>query len=178
MTSMPRRTARPSRERASTRPFVSFTALTLIVSIAWPVPARAAPEGATGTLRGQVVDGRHPATEAQVTLVGAGRGGVVDEQGWFTLSGVPIGTHPLRVLLLGRAPRTITVTVRPGMNDLGRIQVGEEVVLKETEEVVVYGTKKVIDPTNSSSRTTIDRDKLSDLPLDGLEDAVSLTTGV
>jgi hypothetical protein len=179
MSPMPRRTARPSRERrAPTRRLVPLTALLLIVSIASPVPARAAPAGATGTVRGQVVDGRHPATEAQVTLVGAGRGGVVDEQGWFTLSGVPVGPYPLRVLLLGRAPRTIPVTVRPGVNDLGRIQVGEEVVTKETEEVVVYGTKKVIDPTNSSSRTTIGRDKLSDLPLDGLEDAVSLTTGV
>ncbi len=176
------RSTRPlPNRRAATRPSSAVPRSVLIalvaVACAQFLVAPSAFAQAFGIVKGRVVDGRAPAPDAQITLVGTGRGGVVDEQGYFTIPNVPLGTHPLRVQRFGREARTLTVTVRPGVNELGTIALGAEAAIRETPIVTVYG-KRPIDPTSSSSKHTIGHDKLGDLPIDGLAEAIALTTGV
>lgn len=69
-----------------------------------------------GTVSGRVVDQatQAPVQDAQVVLGGTQRGAQTDNQGRFTITGVPAGTYDLRVRRVGYAPTTQRVTVSSG----------------------------------------------------------------
>jgi carboxypeptidase family protein len=71
-----------------------------------PQPPRVAPvsppETRVGTIRGQVVDENgHEIQYANVMVINTSRGAQTDSKGRFLILGVPIGTHTVRVRMVG-----------------------------------------------------------------------------
>ena len=65
--------------------------------------ADVARRAAVGSLEGMVVDKytRDPLFATDVVVVGTGLGGITDREGKFNISGVPAGTHRIRVSMMG-----------------------------------------------------------------------------
>jgi len=93
-----------------------------------------------GGIRGQVVDSDfgQPIAKAQVTIMGSPFGVITDDQGNYTISGVPPGVYALQVRGSGYIPRVIPeVSIAAGaFNDL-RVETVAEI--EEMEELVVPG---------------------------------------
>ena len=71
---------------------------------------------AEGTVTGRITDQNTtlPVTDVQIVVVGTQRGAQTDQQGRFTISGLPAGTYTLRARRVGYAPITQRVTVSGG----------------------------------------------------------------
>ncbi len=69
-----------------------------------------------GSVSGTVVDAatQQPLSDVQVTVVGASRGTLSNEQGRFLIPGVPAGTYQIRANLIGFSQATQEVTVEAG----------------------------------------------------------------
>jgi len=111
-------------------------AVALLLAIAPGASAQA-----VGTVTGRVVtDGsRQPVVSAQVFLAGTQIGGLTGDDGRFRLLNVPVGTHQLRVILIGLKPAVRTVTVGAGVT----AAIDEIVMSKaalELDEIIVTGT--------------------------------------
>ena len=93
-----------------------------------------------GGIRGQVVDSDfgQPIAKAQVTIMGSPFGVITDDQGNYTISGVPPGVYALQVRGSGYIPRVVPeVSIAAGaFNDL-RVEAVAEI--EEMEELVVPG---------------------------------------
>ncbi|NBU72772.1 MAG: hypothetical protein EBS53_15240, partial [Bacteroidetes bacterium] len=93
-----------------------------------------------GGIRGQVVDSDfgQPIGKASVVVMDTPFGAMTDDQGNFTISGVPPGIYSLQVRSSGYIPRTVPeVAVAGGsFNDLRLETVAE---IEELEELVVPG---------------------------------------
>jgi TonB-linked SusC/RagA family outer membrane protein len=67
---------------------------------------------ATGAVGGQVASAEgQPIAGAQVSVVGTMRGAVTDQQGRYTINGVPVGAQRVRARMLGYAPSDQPATV-------------------------------------------------------------------
>ncbi|MCB0676617.1 MAG: TonB-dependent receptor, partial [Saprospiraceae bacterium] len=98
--------------------------------------------GQTAALRGEVrsPEGR-PLAYASVGLVGTAYGGTTDEEGAFLLSGLPTGSHRLRISMLGYLAHEQPVELHEGAEvSLGPIEL--EPTQWALQEVVVTGTMK------------------------------------
>src|SRR5260221_4888838 len=133
---------------------------------------------ATGTVTGRVVAGKEPQGFANVIILGTRRGAASDESGNFTITLVPVGTYQLKVQPLGFEPKTLSISVNAGSNNVGVINVGaEQKVVKQMEELEVKATK-LIDTKSSSTVQKIGGQTLKDLPIENLKEAVALKAGV
>ena len=127
-----------ARNRLSERGFgvfwLGFFALALLLPAAELVAQQ------FGGIRGQVVDSDfgQPIGKASVTVLDTPFGAMTDDQGNFTISGVPPGIYSLQVRSSGYIPRTVPeVAVAGGsFNDLRLETVAE---IEELEELVVPG---------------------------------------
>src|SRR5687768_9139061 len=88
--------------------FVTLVALALL-------PAAAAAQG-TGTISGRVIDQatQLPVLGAQVQVVGTQRGAQTDQEGRYTITGVPAGSHQVRARRVGYGSTVQAVTVSEG----------------------------------------------------------------
>ncbi len=88
--------------------FVTLFALALL-------PAAAAAQG-TGTISGRVIDQstQLPVLGAQVQVVGTQRGAQTDQEGRYTITGVPAGSHQVRARRVGYGSTVQAVTVSEG----------------------------------------------------------------
>ena len=76
---------------------------------------RLAPLAGTATLSGIVRgSGGRPISDAQVRVVGSAPTARTDDNGWFTLTGLPSGTHELEVRELGFPVQRLPVELRRG----------------------------------------------------------------
>jgi outer membrane receptor protein involved in Fe transport len=115
----------------------------IIVSLALASIPPAAPlsaQGSNGIVRGQVTRAapEAPVAGAQVFVVGTRVGGVTDAQGRYNFTGVPAGTHTVRVRALGFHPADKTVDVTAGQTATVDFTVTSAPV--SLDEVVVTGT--------------------------------------
>ena len=104
-------------------------------STAWPA------EPYTGSIHGLVIDGgtRQPLPGANVALVDSRLGTIAGGDGHFAIEDVPVGTHRLRVSLVGYVER-----IRPDVvvrsNRISTVEVGlEEGVVGMAETVIEAG---------------------------------------
>jgi iron complex outermembrane recepter protein len=97
-----------------------------------------AAEAQTGTVSGQVVtqDGTRLGG-VQVLVVGTGRGAATDPLGQFRITGVPAGSHTLRVRLLGYETAEVTVEVSPGATVSRTIQLTQGAIALDAMAVTV-----------------------------------------
>ena len=93
-----------------------------------------------GGIRGQVVDSDfgQPIAKAQVTIIGSPFGAVTDDQGNFTISGVPPGVYTVQTRAASYIPKTVPdISVAAGsFNEIRFESVAE---IEEMEELVVPG---------------------------------------
>ena len=127
---------------------------------------------ATGSITGKVLVGKEPGAYANVIVVGTRRGAQADEAGNFAITLVPVGQQTVRVLLTGYDPKSVAVSVNAGPNAIGTINLGgEQKVVKQIEEIEVTA-QRMIDTKSSTTKQTIIAEKLSELPVDNLREAV------
>ncbi|NOT34198.1 MAG: TonB-dependent receptor [Candidatus Eisenbacteria bacterium] len=140
--------------------------------------APAAPAAATGTITGRVTEGgKDPVAFANVTVLGTKLGSATDDDGHFRLVGVPVGAQQVRVQAIGFDAKVQSVQVNAGAVSNLLIALGGAKVTKEMEVFEVRG-EKVIDTKSSSSKQSISGEKLREIPVDNLREAVGLKAGV
>lgn len=94
----------------------------------------------TGTITGTVLDAAtaYPIPGARIEIVALGRAVVSQEGGRFVMGGVPVGTHEIRVEMLGHVDLTQTVTVTAGGSV--EVELRMEPDAFHLHELVVTGT--------------------------------------
>ncbi|MDQ3243542.1 MAG: TonB-dependent receptor plug domain-containing protein, partial [Gemmatimonadota bacterium] len=112
----------------------------LVVALLLAIAPGAAAQ-AVGTVSGRVItDGnQQPVVSAQVFLAGTQIGGLTGDDGRFRLLNVPVGTHQLRVILIGLKPAVRTVSVGSGATSAIADIVMSKAAL-ELDEIIVTGT--------------------------------------
>ena len=93
-----------------------------------------------GGIRGQVVDSDfgQPIAKAQVTIMGSPFGAVTDDQGNFTISGIPPGVYTVQTRAASYIPKTVPdISVASGSFNEMRFEAVAEI--EEMEELVVPG---------------------------------------
>jgi TonB-dependent SusC/RagA subfamily outer membrane receptor len=97
-------------------------------------------QATTGTVRGHITEGSggRGIPEAQVSITGTRIGALSNQNGDFTLVGVPTGARELEVRRIGYQPVSRNVTVTSGDNTVGDIALSVSAV--NLSEVVVTGT--------------------------------------
>ena len=119
--------------------FRGLMMMSLVLSVATTAPPDLLAQGTTGTVRGVVTRSGGPGVPgAQVFVVGGRVGGVTDNVGRYTFTGVPAGTQTVRVRALGFQPIEKTVDVAAGQAaTLDFVVTSTPISL---DEVVVTGT--------------------------------------
>ena len=117
----------------------------LIAGLMWAAPVSAQ----TGNVAGRIVDEvtREPVIGAQVAV--AERGGITDEGGRFSIEAVPAGVHVLRVVSLGYAEATRTITVQSGQTATLELSLGQQAIELGELVVIGYGTQNTNELTSS-----------------------------
>jgi TonB-dependent starch-binding outer membrane protein SusC len=95
---------------------------------------------ATGSIRGQVVDGstQRPLAGVVVSIQGLNVGALTNSRGAFMMMNVPAGTHTVSVQMIGYARSAGTVTVSAG--EVAELNFELSVTAIELDGVVVTGT--------------------------------------
>ena len=143
-----------------------------------PVVPPAAPAGAAtaspGKLAGRVLDERQqPLAYANVIVLGTRVGTMTNENGEYTIPGVPPGTYEIKVMATGYDPEIRAgVVVEGGQTSQTDLQVGSAKVVKQIDEIEVRAEKR-IDTKSSSSRASISAEKLQQIPLENLSQALT-----
>ncbi len=118
----------------------ALVSLVLLISIFQPATAAAQASAPTrGTLTGVVrADDGTPLSHVDLHLVRLGLQTQTDEAGRFKLTGIPEGTHHIRIERLGYQTLATTVTIRA--NRESRLDVPLETAPYQLSELVVTGT--------------------------------------
>ncbi|TMQ56720.1 MAG: TonB-dependent receptor [Candidatus Eisenbacteria bacterium] len=147
----------------------------LVCFAAAPVGAQPA---ATGRVTGTVVEkGKTPIEFANVIILGTKLGTMTDANGNFVLTSVQTGTVQVQVQPLGYDKQVQTVQVNAGATSQVSFNFGESKVVKQIEEIEVTAAKR-IDTKSSSSVQNLSAEKLREIPVDNLKDAVGTKAGV
>jgi outer membrane receptor protein involved in Fe transport len=138
-------------------------------------PAPAA--GPTGTISGRVKG--ESGAFANVTIVGTRLGTQTDDAGNFRIPGVAVGQVSVRVQQVGLDPLIKTVVVNAGAVSTLEFDFSgqERKVVKEIETIEVTAQKR-IDTKSSTTKQQITGEKLRELPVDNIREAVGLKAGV
>ncbi|MGH7741202.1 MAG: TonB-dependent receptor, partial [Candidatus Eiseniibacteriota bacterium] len=144
-------------------------------------PAAAAParpaSTTTGSVKGRVMHGSDGLPYANVTVLGTQMGTMTDESGNFLIPVVPVGTIQLKAQALGYEAQVQTVQVNAGTSSAVTFVVGESKPVKEVEEIVVTAEKR-IDTKSSTTKQSISAEKLREIPVDNLSQAIATKAGI
>jgi outer membrane receptor protein involved in Fe transport len=142
-------------------------------------PKPAAPIGAaTGKIVGKVTErGKDPIASANVIILGTKQGAQTDEGGNFVIVGVPVGSVQVKAAQIGFEPETKTVQVNAGATTTVTFDLGGGKTVKQFEEIEVRAEKR-IDTKSSASKQSITSEKLKEIPVDNLREAVAVKAGV
>ena len=141
-------------------------------------PATPAPASATtGRISGKALEKGSPVPFANVVVLGTKQGTMTDETGAFVIPGVPVGTYQVKLQAIGYDPVIQTVQVDAGQTAVVNFMVGATKVVKEVETIEVRAEKR-IDTKSSTTKQTISAEKLKEIPVDNLSQAVATKAGV
>jgi len=151
--------------------------LLLLLGLLLTVPPPALAD-TRGKLTGKVVDqNNQPVPGANVVLVGTPTGAAVDPGGTFTVLNVPAGVYEVRVSAVGYQTRLVKgVTVSSGQTTTVNVTISETVI--EASEVVTVVERPLVDTRMTSAIAILNRDDIAALPVQSLNDVVSLQAGV
>jgi outer membrane receptor protein involved in Fe transport len=149
-----------------------------------PTPPPASPpapavSGPTGKISGKVLqNGKDPIPYANVKILGGPRlGALTDENGAFSIPGVPVGSWQIQAEPIGFDKQVQEIQVNAGQTATVTFSVGETKVVKQIEEIEVRAEKR-IDTKSSTTKQSISAEKLKELPVDNLNQAIATKAGV
>jgi outer membrane receptor protein involved in Fe transport len=148
-----------------------------------PRPAVAAPKAATptasvyGKIQGRVTSRGEPIPFANVTVPATRQGTQADDNGNYVIVGVPAGPTEVRAIATGYDAQKQTVLVSAGATATLNFAFGEQNIVKELETVEVSAQKR-IDTKSSTTKQTITAEKLKEIPVDNLREAVAVKAGI
>ncbi len=139
----------------------------------------AAPAASTfGKVSGRVTErGKDPVAFANVVVLGTKQGTMTDENGNFVILGVPVGAVQIQAQAIGFDKQVQTVQVSAGQTAIANFNFGESKVVKQMEEIEVRAEKR-IDTKSSTTKQNITAEKLKEIPVDNLREAVGTKAGV
>ncbi len=135
--------------------------------------------GKMGAVAGRITDSQNqPVAYANVAVKGAQRGALSREDGTYRISPLPPGTYTLIVSRVGDDRQVRDgILVERGQTASVDFQFKEMLVVKTLDELEVRSERR-IDIKSSSTRQSISAEKLRELPVDHLRDAVRTQSGV
>jgi outer membrane receptor protein involved in Fe transport len=175
-----RSTARTPAKAPARTPARTAPAARPATPAAAPAPAAAAPKAATsgyGRVVGKVTAHGEPVPYANVIILGTKQGTQADENGNYSIPGVPVGEVQVRAMATGYDPAVQHVTVNAGGVVTLNFAFGEQRVVKELPTIEVSAQKR-IDTKTSATKQTITADKLKEIPVDNLREAVAVKAGI
>jgi outer membrane receptor protein involved in Fe transport len=143
-------------------------------------PAAPAPAGAanTGRVTGRALEkGKEPVPFANVVILGTKQGTMTDETGAFVIAGVPVGSYEVKLQAIGYEAVVMKAQVNAGQTTVVNFDVGATKVVKEIETIEVRAEKR-IDTKSSTTNQSISAEKLKEIPVDNLSQAVATKAGV
>jgi TonB-dependent starch-binding outer membrane protein SusC len=122
---------------------------------------------------GRVTDSAsgRPLPGAQVAITGTTLRALTNDAGRYTITGVPAGTHSVRVTALGFAPQTRSVTVIDGQSATVDFTLRVQAVQLEAVVSVGYGTRSTRDVTGAVS--AVNTERLATLPVTSVDQALA-----
>jgi len=132
-----------------------------------------------GKLRGKVLtnDTNIPLMGVNVVVVGTYKGTFTDNNGNYTILGIPSGEYDIRFEYIGYAPKIIQkINIQSNLSTTLDVKLVQTVIAGE--EVVVSGKRSIIQVDETASKTYLDADDINKLPVIELRDAVMLQAGV
>ncbi len=134
----------------------------------------------TGRISGKVLEAKtgNPLPYANVVLAGTTMGGMTLNDGTFTITGVPVGSYTVKVMMMGyKVEEKPGVRVNAGQTAEVEFRLVEQIV-GETQEIVVEAEYKQIEVTDSDVKHRVSSDELEELPVDDVVDAIALKAGM
>lgn len=133
-----------------------------------------------GTITGKVVDKRtnHALPFANVTVVGAQKGGLTDSEGRYTIGGVPVGTYEVRVQFLGYKPESRPgVVVTPGKPAVVDFRL-EDVVVRQEKAVEVSAERRLVEAKQGATVRSVGANEIRNLPVATVNDVLQQQAGI
>jgi outer membrane receptor protein involved in Fe transport len=151
----------------------------LLAAVAFGQSRPAAPSGAAlGRVTGKVTErGKGPVAFANVIVLGTKQGSQTDETGTFMITGVPVGNAKVKVQIMGYEAQIQDVQVNAGQTATVNFTIAPGGTVKTFEEIQVTAEKK-IDTKSSTTKQSISAEKLRDIPVDNLKEAVGVKAGI
>lgn len=141
-------------------------------------PATSAPAAAgVGKITGQVTEKGQPVAYANIIILGTRQGSMTDETGHFTIPGVPVGSYQVKLMATGYDPVIQQVQVNAGTTATVNFTVGAQKVVKQIDEIEVRAEKR-IDTKSSTTKASISAEKLREIPVDNLSQAIATKAGI
>ena len=170
--------------RLARRSLLALAAALAILGLVAPAHAQtkpaaaAAPAASTGRITGRALEkGKDPVAFANVVVLGTKQGTMTDETGAFVIAGVPVGSYQVKLQAIGYDPVIQTVQVNAGQTAVLNFSVGATKVVKEVETIEVRAEKR-IDTKSSSTKQSISAEKLKEIPVDNLSQAIATKAGI
>ncbi len=134
--------------------------------------------GTDGTIRGKVTDVDGVAMPgANIVIPDLGVGAATDMNGNYTILNIQVGHYDVSAQMMGYAKMTMKdVQVLMDQTIWLNFKMKEEVV--EGEEVVVLGTRPLVEKGKTSKKITVDKEAIQSLPIRDLSELYTLQSGV
>lgn len=143
-----------------------------------PAPAAPAPTRAAGRISGRVTEGgRSGVGFANVIVLGTKQGTMTDENGNFVIPGVPVGSWQVQVMAIGFDRVVKSVEVSANQTAAVDFVLGAAKTVKELQEVEVRAERR-IDTKSSTTKQNISGEKLREIPVDNLSQAIATKAGI
>jgi outer membrane receptor protein involved in Fe transport len=152
-----------------------FGVLVLPVFLAMPLIA-----GTTGKIAGTVKDTntRTALMGVNVLVEGTSYGAITDENGDYSIIGLPPGIYSVRLTMMGYK-RTVVEKIRVSIDFTTDLNANlQPVVLESDEGVTIVAEKPLVRKDMTSSLSSVGADEIADLPVSSVEDVLQLQAGV
>ncbi|MBD3337128.1 MAG: TonB-dependent receptor [Candidatus Eisenbacteria bacterium] len=156
-------------------------AVLLVVLLLGLCAAGAHAQAQSGSIVGRVTDAAtgEPVPYGQIVILGTPWGAMGIEDGSYIIKNVEPGTYDVRLMMMGYEDQTKTgVEVKPGEEVRVDFAIRETVVDIGLGEVVVKGQRQKLIKKEARTTHEVSAEDLTNLPVDELEEAISLKAGV
>jgi Carboxypeptidase regulatory-like domain/TonB-dependent Receptor Plug Domain len=153
---------------------------TLLVAAAFAgLPAPASAQQTTGKVQGTVTDGSGvPIANAQVLVLGTSFGAITNDQGYYFVNNVPVGSYTFRVQFIGYAPSEVReVRVLGGQTITQDVQLTASAV-QVTGLNVTIASNPLVPRDQVASKSIVSGAQINDLPVDDVRNVIALQPGV
>jgi TonB-linked SusC/RagA family outer membrane protein len=131
-------------------------------------------QAATGVVTGRVTDAAsgQPLGNVNIRVVGTQNGGQTNEEGTYTLRGVPAGSASLQVSRIGYTAQTVTVNVTAGQTVTQNVALGQAAFSLSAVVTTVTGQQRKVELANTTAQINL-ADKVAELPVANMGNVLS-----